>query len=100
MESPYLASVYEYPSWILDFFAERKHKNECKEDWEQYFLELPIHLPNYTLLMTGYHENLEKPLIVVFNVPPSEPRHLHVENFMVGLRMAFHYLAWANNRCY
>jgi hypothetical protein len=65
MESPYLASVYEYPSWILDFFAERKHKNECKEDWEQYFLELPIHLPNYTLLMTGYHENYEKPLVML-----------------------------------
>ena len=40
MESPYLASVYEYPSWILDFFAERKHKNECKEDWEQYFFRI------------------------------------------------------------
>ena len=34
MEPPYLASAYEYPSWILDFFAERKHKNDCKEDWE------------------------------------------------------------------
>ena len=56
MESPYLASVYEYRSWILDFFAERKHKNECKEDWEQYFLELPTN-PTTAVCVTGKYSN-------------------------------------------
>ena len=35
-----------------------------------------------------------------FNGPPSESRHLHVVDFLMGLRMAFHYLAWHFNSCF
>ena len=60
----YIGSKIYYPEWILEFFRETKHKNEPKEVWEQYFPELPIYLPNYTLLVTGYHKNLEeKPFV-------------------------------------
>ena len=56
---------YVYPDWVYEFFAERKHKNEPKENWEQYFMELPICLSNYTLLMTGKHESLKRTLVML-----------------------------------